>query len=150
MNAIYKNELLRYIPDFHGKEVMWITDPSQINMEHMTFVGGYPDEYCIFIDDLSDDEKKVNKVSFKTYFLKTNKRMKSAYDICQPSGLLGEEESALAQCFMAIAGFVRKMNGTSNVDAESMNKNVAKMVEEALKYSKVESINSSTSLAESD
>jgi type I restriction enzyme R subunit len=89
---------------------------------------------------ISDDEKKINKVSFKTYFLKTNKRMKSAYDICQPSGLLGEEESALAQCFMAIAGFVRKMNGTSNIDSESMNKNVAKMVEEALKYNKVESI----------
>ncbi|MCR5146740.1 MAG: HsdR family type I site-specific deoxyribonuclease [Clostridia bacterium] len=89
---------------------------------------------------ISDDEKKTNKVSFKTYFLKTNKRMKSAYDICQPSGLLGEEESALAQCFMAIAGFVRKMNGTSNIDSESMNKNVAKMVEEALKYNKVESI----------
>jgi len=62
MNAIYKNELLRYIPDFHGKEVLWITDPSQINMENMTFVGGYPDEYCIFIDDLSDDEKKEIKL----------------------------------------------------------------------------------------
>lgn len=62
MNAIYKNELLRYIQDFQGKEVLWITDPSQINMEHMTFVGGYPDEYCIFIDDLSDDEKKEIKL----------------------------------------------------------------------------------------
>ncbi len=62
MNAIYKNELLRYIHYFQGKEVLWITDPSQINMEHMTFVGGYPDEYCIFIDDLSDDEKKEIKL----------------------------------------------------------------------------------------
>ena len=41
---------------------------------------------------------------------------------------------------MAISGFVRKMNGTSHVDAEIMNKNVSKMVEEALKYNKVESI----------
>jgi type I restriction enzyme R subunit len=66
--------------------------------------------------------------------------MRAAYDICQPSGNLGEEESALAQCFMAIAGFVRKMSGTSEVDTETMNRNVSKMVEEALKYSKVESI----------
>ena len=84
--------------------------------------------------------KSVKKVSFKTYFLKTVKRMRAAYDICQPSGNLGEEESALAQCFMAIAGFVRKMSGTSEVDTETMNRNVSKMVEEALKYSKVESI----------
>lgn len=60
----------------------------------------------------SEGNKGVQKVSFKTYFLKTVKRMRAAFDICQPSGYLGEEESALAQCFMAIAGFVRKMNGT--------------------------------------
>lgn len=84
--------------------------------------------------------KSVKKVSFKTYFLKTVKRMRAAYDICQPSGELGEEESALAQCFMAIAGFVRKMSGTSEVDADTMNRHVAKMVEEALRYNEVESV----------
>ena len=85
--------------------------------------------------------KNVQKVSFKTYFLKTVKRMRAAYDICQPSGELGEEESALAQCFMAIAGFVRKMNGTdTELDTETMNRRVAKMVEEALKYNDVESV----------
>ena len=72
--------------------------------------------------------------------MKTVKRMRMAYDICQPSGELGEEESALAQCFMAIAGFVRKMSGTSDVDTDTMNRNVARMVEEALKYSEVESV----------
>ncbi len=89
---------------------------------------------------ISDNGKKTNKVSFKTYFLKITRRMRAAYDISQPSGVLNEEESALAQCFMAIAGFVRKMTGTSHVDVDTMNKNVSKMVEEALKYNKVESI----------
>lgn len=83
---------------------------------------------------------KTNRVSFKTYFLNTVKRMRGAFDICQPSGYLNEEESALAQCFMAIAGFVRKMSGTSDVDADTMNRAVSKMVEEALKYNKVESV----------
>ncbi|MDD4690981.1 type I restriction endonuclease subunit R [Eubacterium aggregans] len=83
---------------------------------------------------------KTQKVSFKTYFLKTVKRMRTAFDVCQPSGYLGEEESALAQCFMAIAGFVRKMSGTSDVDADTMNRAVSKMVEEALKYNQVESV----------
>lgn len=80
------------------------------------------------------------RVSFKTYFLGTVKRMRTAFEICQPSGELGEEESALAQCFMAIAGFVRKMSGTSEVDTDTMNKAVSKMVEEALKYNEVESV----------
>jgi len=84
--------------------------------------------------------KAPQKVSFKNYFLQVVKRMRVAFDICSPSGDLSEEESALAQCFMAIAGFVRKMSGTTDIDADTMNRNVAKMVEEALKYSKVESI----------
>ena len=82
----------------------------------------------------------VQEVSFKTYFLQTVKRMRMAFDVCQPSGDLGTEESALAQCFMAIAGFVRKMSGTSDVDADTMNRVVAKMVEEALRYNQVESV----------
>ena len=88
----------------------------------------------------SDDGKKAKKVSFKTYFLKEVKRMRKAFDLCQPSGELDEEEEALAQCFMAIAGMVYKMNGTDAPDTETMNRRVAKMVEEALKYNKVESI----------
>lgn len=88
----------------------------------------------------TEGNKGSKKVSFKTYFLKTVKRMRTAFDICQPSGNLGEEESALAQCFMAIAGFVRKMSGTTEIDTDTMNRTVAKMVEEALKYNQVESV----------
>ncbi|MCQ2229489.1 MAG: HsdR family type I site-specific deoxyribonuclease [Bacteroidales bacterium] len=88
----------------------------------------------------SEGKKKTQQVSFKTYFLQSVKRMRTAYDICQPSGELGEEESALAQSFMAIAGFVRKMSGTSDIDADTMNCTVSKMVEQALKYNKVESV----------
>ena len=84
------------------------------------------------------DGKK--EVSFKTYFLQTVKRLRTAYDISQPSGNLKDEESALAQCFMAIAGFVRKMSGTDAPDTETMNRKVEKMVEEALKYNKVENV----------
>lgn len=88
----------------------------------------------------TESNSGTQKVSFKTYFLQTVKRMRTAFDICQPSGDIGEEESALAQCFMAIAGFVRKMSGTSEVDTDTMNRAVSKMVEEALKYNKVESV----------
>ena len=92
------------------------------------------------LNSVSNDGKKTKKVSFKTYFLKEVRRMRKAYDICQPSGDLGEEESALAQCFMAIAGIVYKMSGTDAPDTDTMNRYVAKMVEAALKYNKFESI----------
>lgn len=88
----------------------------------------------------TEGNKGTQPVSFKTYFLKTVKRMRTAFDICQPSGHLNESESALAQCFMAIAGFVRKMSGTSDVDTDTMNRKVSKMVEEALKYNQVENV----------
>lgn len=87
-----------------------------------------------------ESNKGAKKVSFKTYFLKAVKRMRLAFEIAQPSGTLNEEEIALAQCFMGIAGFVRKMSGTSEVDTDVMNLKVAQMVEEALKYNKVENV----------
>ncbi len=92
------------------------------------------------LNSVSADGKTIKKVSFKTYFLQIVKRMRKAYDLCQPSGGLGDKESALAQCFMAIAGMVYKMTGTDAPDADTMNRRVAKMVEEALKYNNVESI----------
>ncbi len=92
------------------------------------------------LNSVSADSKTTKKVSFRTYFLQIVKRMRKAYDLCQPSGGLGDEESALAQCFMAIAGMVYKMTGTDAPDADTMNRRVAKMVEEALKYNNVESI----------
>lgn len=100
---------------------------------------------CVFssnesFNSVNKEGKKTKKVSFKTYFLQNVKRMRKAYDLCQPSGGLTEEESALAQCFMAIAGMVYKMNGTDAPDTDTMNRRVAKMVEEALKYNNVESI----------
>ncbi len=93
------------------------------------------------VEELNVEGKNATqKVTFKTYFLKTVKRMRLAYDIAQPSGNLSENESALAQCFMAIAGFVRKMSGTTELDTDSMNRAVAKMVKEALRYNQVENV----------
>ncbi len=92
------------------------------------------------LNSVNKDGKKTKKVTFKTYFLQTVKRMRKAYDLCQPSGGLNDDESAVAQCFMAIAGMVYKMNGTDAPDTDTMNKHVAGMVAEALKYNKVESI----------
>ncbi len=39
-----------------GEPCLWIKDPLQIQMPKMEFVGGAPDEYCIFLKNLTAEE----------------------------------------------------------------------------------------------
>ena len=56
----------------------------------------------------SEGNKGVQKVSFKTYYLKTVKRMRQLLIFVSLPVILGKKNLHLAQCFMAIAGlFVR-------------------------------------------
>ena len=86
-----------------------------------------------------NDKGLPQKVTAKTYFLAHVKRLRTAYDICQPSDVLSYEELSLSQCYMAVASFVRKTSGERH-DVESMNRVVEKMVQEALRVQKVVSI----------
>lgn len=141
--SVFREELLILKDLFSGYDLAPFLDPYGDPAERYRLLAKAAEYVFISTEELSMESnggKSTKKVSFKTYFLKTVKRMRAAYDICQPSGELSEEESSLAQCFMAIAGFVRKMSGTSEVDTDTMNRHVAKMVEEALKYNQVESI----------
>jgi type I restriction enzyme R subunit len=85
------------------------------------------------------DGAKPKQVDAKTYFLAHVRRLKAAYDICQPSNVLTHEQLALSQCFMCVASYLRKASGTIH-DTESMNRVVERMVEEALKCNAVVSI----------
>lgn len=141
--GVFREELMILKDLFAGYDLAPFLDPNGDPALRYSLLAKAAEYVFISTQELQTESKggkSVKKVSFKTYFLKTVKRMRAAYDICQPSGELGEEESALAQCFMAIAGFVRKMSGTSEVDADTMNRHVAKMVEEALRYNEVESV----------
>lgn len=142
--AVFREELVILKDLFSGYELTPFLDPNGDPALRYKLLAKAAEYVFISTQELQTETnggKSVQKVSFKTYFLKTVKRMRAAYDICQPSGELGEEESALAQCFMAIAGFVRKMSGTNTeIDTDTMNRQVAKMVEEALRYNEVESV----------
>lgn len=142
--AVFREELVILKDLFSGYELTPFLDPNGDPAMRYKLLAKAAEYVFISTQELQTETnggKSVQKVSFKTYFLKTVKRMRAAYDICQPSGELGEEESALAQCFMAIAGFVRKMSGTNTeIDTDTMNRQVAKMVEEALRYNEVESV----------
>jgi len=89
--------------------------------------------------NLSNEKDKPKTVSVKTFFLAHVKRLRTAYDICQPSNVLTNEQLTLSQCFMAVASYVKKTSGEKH-DTESMNRAVEKMVTEALKCNSVVSI----------
>ncbi len=40
----------------NSEPCLWIQRPEQISIPKMEFVGGHPDEYCIFLKNLSADE----------------------------------------------------------------------------------------------
>lgn len=139
--AVFKEELEVLKSLFRGYDLTPFLDPECDPVERYKLLAKAAEYVFSSVEELKSEGKSGTlAVSFKTYFLQTVKRMRTAYDVCQPSGYLSEEESALAQCFMAIAGFVRKMSGTTEVDTDTMNLAVSRMVEEALKYNKVESV----------
>ena len=50
-----------------GEPCLWITDPEQIGMPKMEFVGGHPDEYCIFLKNLTETELSQIKEDNNAY-----------------------------------------------------------------------------------
>ena len=65
MNIVYQNETFRYDNNFRGEPVLWITNPSQIDLENVAFVNEYPARYCIFTKDLSENEQLMIRAQVK-------------------------------------------------------------------------------------
>lgn len=117
------------------------TDSQTTPLERLECLSSAAD-YIITLTEqlnLSNEKDKPKTVSVKTFFLAHVKRLRTAYDICQPSNVLTNEQLSLSQCFMAVASYIRKTSGEKH-DAESMNRVVEKMVAEALKCNSVVSI----------
>lgn len=87
----------------------------------------------------AEGARKPKVVDAKTFFLAHIKRLKAAYDICQPSNILTHDQLALSQCFMCVASYIRKASGEKH-DTESMNRAVQRMVAEALQCNSVVNI----------
>ena len=73
-------------------------------------------------------------------FMGLSRRMKSAYQICYPSGELTEKETATAQFYMAIRSIIYKQTKGDAPDAEVMNSVVEEMVKEAITCTGIENI----------
>lgn len=88
---------------------------------------------------LSMPKVEGEKVTFQTRFKGHLKRLKQAYDICHPAGVLAKDEIEWAQMLLAIGSFVRKATDSEH-DTASMNRHVEQMVKEAIACTGVESL----------
>lgn len=126
---------------FVGFDITPFTDSKTSPLDRLECLSSAAD-YIITLTEhlnLSNEKEKPKTVSAKTFFLAHVKRLRTAYDICQPSNVLTNKQLSLSQCLMAVASFIRKTSGEKH-DAESMNRAVEKMVAEALKCNSVISI----------
>jgi type I restriction enzyme R subunit len=89
-----------------------------------------------FILSLTDKYDGVSAISF---FKAHIRRLRSAFNICNPAGRLTAEETAWAQCLMGVASYIAKISDSQH-DVESMNRAVEQMVKEALSCNNVETV----------
>lgn len=88
---------------------------------------------------LANNIERKGELSFLKLIKEHVKRLHSAYNICNPAGILSDEEVMWSQCFMGICSYVNKMTVTEH-DTESMNRQVEQMVKEAIIASGVERV----------
>ena len=57
IDVIYEKQVLR-LTRFWGDNrlCLWAKESIQTEIPKMEFVGGHPSEWCIFVDNLTDDE----------------------------------------------------------------------------------------------
>jgi len=136
---IIELQILRAV--FNGFDITPFTETNTSPLERLECLSSAADFIITSTEqlNLSNGTEKPKSVSVKTFFLAHVKRLRTAYDICQPSNVLTNEQLSLSQCFMAVASYIRKTSGEKH-DAESMNRAVEKMVAEALKCNSVVSI----------
>lgn len=136
---IVELELIRQL--FVGFDLTPFTDKDSKPLDRLECLGK-ASEYVLTLSkmyNVAKEGKKPKEVDAKTFFLAHVKRLKTAYDICQPSNVLNHEQLSLSQCFMCVATYIRKASGEKH-DTESMNRVVQRMVAEALKCNSVVSI----------
>lgn len=121
---------------FVGFDISPFTDSKAKPLERLECLSSAADYIITLTKQLNVSSEqgttKPKLVSAKTFFLAHVKRLRTAYEVCQPSNILNNEKLSLSQCFMAVASYIRKTSGDKH-DAESMNRAVEKMVSEALK-----------------
>ena len=130
---VLKNEISILCEFFHGFDFTPFLDPKCQPLIRLQCLQSAVE----FVLSLTKNDKKDPEP--KTVFLAHVRRLKKAFEICNPAGVLTEEDIAYSQTFMAISSYLRKISD-SQKSAAQMNRDVEKMVEEALRFNNVETI----------
>ncbi|RXZ28643.1 type I restriction endonuclease subunit R [Fusobacterium necrophorum] len=115
-----------------------LVDELMCNFDANLFFNGNPLERLNCLN-LAAEFVQVNK-EMQVRFMGLTKRLKSAYNICFPSGELTETETAKSQFYLAIRSIILKQTKGDAPDSETMNKVVEEMVKEAITCTGIENI----------
>lgn len=128
---------------FVGFDISPFTNPDTKPLERLECLSSAANYILTLTEQLNvslgQGAAKPKLVGATTFFMAHIKRLRAAYDICQPANALDNETLSLSQCFMAVASYIRKTSGEVH-DTESMNRAVEKMVADALKCNSVVNI----------
>lgn len=115
-----------------------LIDALLVNFDSSSFFQGNPVERLLCLNRSSEyiQERK----DMESRFMILSRILKSAYEICFPSGELTDEETTKAQFYLAVRSIIYKMTKGDTPDAEIMNRTVEEMVRRAITCSGVEDI----------
>ena len=80
------------------------------------------------------------KKDTESRFMRLSREMKAAFEICAPSGELSDSQTERAQFFLAVRSIIYKQTNEGTPDAETMNRIVERMVQEAITCTGIENI----------
>lgn len=115
-----------------------ITDDLLANFNSSMFFNGEPLERLMCLNTAAEYVQTSKELEGR--FMGLSRRLKSAYNICFPSGELTDEETSKAQFYLAIRSIIYKQTKGTAPDAEVMNRVVEDMVKSAITCTGVENI----------
>lgn len=115
-----------------------LIDELMANFDSSSFHAGKPIERLACLNEAAE-YVQLSK-DFQVRFMGLSRILKSAYQICFPSGELSDHETAVAQFYLAIRSIVYKQTKGDAPDAEMMNEVVEEMVRRAISCTGVEDV----------
>lgn len=113
-----------------------LIDELMVNFDARRFHTGEPIDRLACLNDAAE-YVQLSK-DFQVRFMELSRILKSAYQICFPSGELSDRETAVAQFYLAIRSIIYKQTKGDAPDAEMMNEVVEEMVRRAISCTGVE------------
>lgn len=115
-----------------------LIDELMVNFDARRFHTGEPIDRLACLNDAAE-YVQLSK-DFQVRFMELSRILKSAYQICFPSGELSDRETAVAQFYLAIRSIIYKQTKGDAPDAEMMNEVVEEMVRRAISCTGVENV----------